>query len=88
MCIKRVIRSAFIAALFGIALPIATPARAAVEVGVLSCRSLEAMSYVIVSNQPFECIFTPSAGGPVQHYQAAIHRDTAKLSTVRTDQSD
>ena len=50
MCIKRLIRSAFIAALFGIALPIATPARAAVEVGVLSCRSLEAMSYVIVSN--------------------------------------
>jgi hypothetical protein len=79
MCIKLVIRSAFIAALFGIALPIATPARAAVEVGVLSCRSLEAMSYVIVSNQPFDCIFTPSAGGPVQRYQAAVHRLGAQL---------
>jgi hypothetical protein len=79
MCIKLVIRSAFIAALFGIALPIATPARAAVEVGVLRCQSLEATSYVVVSNQPFDCVFTPSAGGPVQHYQAAIHRLGAQL---------
>jgi hypothetical protein len=40
---------------------------------------LEATSYVVVSNQPFDCVFTPSAGGPVQHYQAAIHRLGAQL---------
>jgi hypothetical protein len=79
MRITLVIRSAFIAALFGLALPITTPARADVQVGVLNCRSSAATSYVIVSNQPFDCIFSPSAGGPVQHYQAAIHRLGAQV---------
>jgi uncharacterized protein DUF992 len=79
MRIKFAIRFALIAALFGLAFPITTPARADVQVGVLNCRSLAATSYVIVSNQPFDCIFSPSAGGPVQHYQAAIHRLGAQL---------
>jgi hypothetical protein len=79
MRIKFGIRSAFIAALFGFAFPITTPARADVQVGVLNCRSLAATSCVIVSNQSFDCIFSPSAGGPVQHYQAAIRRLGAQL---------
>jgi Protein of unknown function (DUF992) len=79
MRIKLVIRSAYLAALVGLALPITTPARADVQVGVLSCRSLAATSYVIVSNQPFDCIFSPSAGGLAQHYQAAIHRLGAQV---------
>ena len=78
MCFKLAVRSAFAAALFGIGLA-ATPARADVEVGMLSCRSSESASYIIVSNQPFNCIFTPSAGGPIQYYQAAIRRIGAQV---------
>ena len=74
MCIKLAVRSAFTIALFGAALAVTSPARADVEVGTLSCRSLTATSYIIVSDQPLNCIFTPSAGGPVQYYQATIHR--------------
>jgi len=62
-------RSAFAVALFAVGLAVTTPARADVEVGILSCRSLGATSYIIVSDQSFNCIFTPSAGGPVQYYQ-------------------
>jgi len=74
MCIKLTVRSAFAVALFGIGLLVTTPARADVEVGILSCRSLATTTYIIVSDQPFNCIFTPSACGPVQYYQANIHR--------------
>jgi hypothetical protein len=80
MCIKLAVRSAACAlALFGMAYAAMTPARADVQVGVLSCRSLAAASYIIVSDQPFNCIFTPSAGGAVQHYQATIHRVGAQV---------
>jgi hypothetical protein len=80
MCIKLAVRFAASAvALFGVAFAATTPARADVQVGVLSCRSLAAASYIIVSDQPFNCIFTPSAGGPVQHYQAIIHRVGAQV---------
>ena len=80
MCIKLAVRSAACAvALFGMAFAATTPARADVQVGVLSCRSLTAASYIIVSDQPFNCIFTPSAGGPVQYYQATIHRVGAQV---------
>jgi len=80
MCIKLAVRSAACAvALFGMAFAATIPARADVQVGVLSCRSLTAASYIIVSDQPFNCIFTPSAGGPVQYYQATIHRVGAQV---------
>ena len=79
MGIKRAVRSAFAVALIGIGLAVTTPARADVEVGLLSCRSAAAASYIIVSDQAFTCIFTPSAGGPVQYYQATIHRVGAQV---------
>jgi hypothetical protein len=66
-------------ALIGLALAAITPARADVEVGTLSCRSPESASYIVVSGRSFSCIFTPSAGGPVQHYQAVIHRFGAQI---------
>jgi len=44
-------RSAFAVALFAVGLAVTTPARADVEVGILSCRSLGATSYIIVSDQ-------------------------------------
>jgi Protein of unknown function (DUF992) len=74
MCIKLAVRSAFAVALFGLGLAVTTPVRADGQVGILSCQSSGATSYIIVSDQPFNCIFTPSAGGPVQYYQATIHR--------------
>ncbi len=79
MCIKLAVRSAFAVALFGMAFAATTPARADVQVGVLTCRSLAAASYIIVSDQSFNCIFTPSVGGPAQYYQATIHRVGAQV---------
>jgi hypothetical protein len=76
---KIAIRSAFAAALCGLAFTAATPARADVEVGMLSCRSPETTSYIVVSTRAFDCIFTPSAGGPAQHYQAVIQRFGAQI---------
>jgi hypothetical protein len=74
MYTKLAVRSAFAVALFGVGVAMTTPARADVAVGLLSCRSADAASYVIVSDQPFNCVFTPSAGGPAQFYQANVHR--------------
>jgi hypothetical protein len=65
------------AAFLGIAAT--TPARADVEVGALSCRSAGAAAYIVVSGQAFRCTFTPSNGGPVQYYQALIHRFGAQV---------
>jgi len=55
------------------------PAHAAAEVGMLSCRSQAASSYIVMSAQPFNCVFTPSTGGPVQRYGAVIHRFGAQI---------
>jgi hypothetical protein len=74
MRIKLVARAAFAAALFGMGVAATTPARADAQIGLLSCRSAETTSYVIVSDQPLNCVFTPSAGGPVQYYQATMRR--------------
>ena len=74
MRIRLAVRAAFAAALFGMGVAATTPAHADVQVGLLSCRSADPASYVVVSNQPFHCVFTPSAGGPVQFYQADIRR--------------
>jgi hypothetical protein len=79
MCIKLAVRPVSTAALLAMGLAVTTPARADVEVGTLSCQSLGATNYIIVSNQPFNCIFTSSAGGPVQYYQATIHRVGAQV---------
>ncbi len=79
MPIKLVFRSIYAAALFTVAFIAATPARADVEVGTLTCRSLQPTSYVVVSSQPFGCIFTPSYGGPVQRYEATINRIGAQV---------
>ncbi|HUC52033.1 MAG TPA: DUF992 domain-containing protein [Xanthobacteraceae bacterium] len=74
MRIRLAACAAFAAALFGMGLAATTPARADTQVGLLSCRSANATSYLVVSNQPFTCVFTPTVGGPVQFYQADIRR--------------
>src|SRR3974390_832490 len=65
------------AALIG--LPVATPARGDGEGGTLSCRSSSPSTYIVVSGQPFHCVFMPSNGGPVHYYQALIHRFGAQI---------
>jgi hypothetical protein len=62
-----------------ICLAVTTPARADIEVGTLGCRSSAASTYILVSGQPFCCIFTPSDGRPVQYYQAVVHRFGAQV---------
>jgi hypothetical protein len=79
MGIKLAVRSAFATALLAMGLAATTPARADVPVGLLNCRSLAATSYIIVSDQPFNCMFTSSAGGSIQYYQATIHRVGAQV---------
>ena len=79
MSIKLAVRSALATALFGIAFTATTAARADVEVGTLSCRSPETAGYIVVSARAFGCIFTPAAGGPVQYYEAIIHRFGAQI---------
>jgi len=69
---------ALLAAAF-LGLAAATPARADVEAGTLSCHSAGPASFVVLSGQPFDCIFTPAAGGPVQYYHAFIHRFGAQI---------
>lgn len=58
---------------------ISSPAHASAEVGMLSCRSQSTASYIVVSAQPFDCVFTPASGGPVQRYEAVIHRFGAQI---------
>ncbi len=79
MPIKFAVRSALAASLFGLAFAVTTPARADVEVGTLTCRSPESAGYIVVSTRAFNCIFTPAAGGPVQRYDATIHRFGAQI---------
>ncbi len=75
---KLAASAALTAALFSMGFA-TTPARADAQVGVLSCHSAEASSYIIVSDQPFNCVFTPSNGAPTQFYQAMIRRFGAQI---------
>ena len=68
MSIKLGARSALAATLFGLTLT-TTPARADVEVGMLTCRGAETSGYIVVSARTFNCVFTPANGGPIQYYQ-------------------
>jgi hypothetical protein len=78
MSIKFGACSLFAVALFGLALP-ALPARAAVEAGMLSCRSPGSTGYIIFSSRTFDCVFTPSSGAPAQHYEGTVQRFGAQI---------
>src|SRR5689334_19600360 len=79
MSIGLTVRTRFAAALFGAVVATTAPASAAVQVGMLSCRSPETATYIVVSARAFDCVFTPSAGGPVQRYQGVVHRIGAQI---------
>jgi hypothetical protein len=78
MSIKFVACSAFAAALTGL-VSMATPAHAYVEVGMLNCRSTGTSSYIVYSARTFNCVFTPSSGGPNQYYQGTVGRFGAQI---------
>lgn len=67
------------ATLFGFSVVAPMPARADVEAGMLTCRSVHPSSFVVVSAQAFDCVFAPAAGGSAQHYEAIIHRFGAQI---------
>jgi hypothetical protein len=79
MLIKFAARSAFAAALLGLALTTTTPAHAYVEAGMLSCRSPGTSGYIVFSSRTFNCIFNPASGAPPQYYQATVQRFGAQI---------
>jgi hypothetical protein len=74
--IKFAVRAAVAAAALGL---IVMPTQANVAVGQLMCSSPGNSSFVVVSMRSFDCTFTPSAGGPAQHYRADINRFGAQI---------
>ena len=60
------------AALIGLALPSA--ARAEVEAGMLSCRSVGGTGFVVGSVRNLDCVFQPASGAKPQHYVGVLHR--------------
>jgi Protein of unknown function (DUF992) len=72
MTLRATCLSAFAAAMLMAAAP--TGAQANVEVGGLSCRSAGGVSYVVGATISFDCVFVPSAGGPVHRYVGVIRR--------------
>jgi len=78
MSIKFSACFAFIAALFSLA-SMATPARAYIEAGSLSCRSPGTSSYIVFSARTFDCVFTPANGAPAQRYEGTVQRFGAQI---------
>lgn len=74
---KFVVRSAFAAALFGLAFNAASPARAG-EVGMLVCRSPQTSGFIVVSARTYDCTFKPTAGRR-QYYRATLYRFGAQI---------
>jgi len=50
------------------------PAQAAVQAGVLSCRSGPSVGLIVGSVREFSCVFRPSVPGPRQLYRARVGR--------------
>lgn len=68
----RIAAIATAAAFAGIAA--ATPASAAVEVGILKCQVAPSVGYVVASERNMRCWFTPSYGGRTQTYTGRAGR--------------
>jgi hypothetical protein len=73
---KFLAHAAVVAAALGL---VAMPTQANVAVGQLMCTSPGNGSFVILSMRSYSCTFTPSAGGPIQHYRADINRFGAQI---------
>jgi hypothetical protein len=57
-------------------LMLSTPAHAqgGVKVGVLTCNVASGFGFVFGSSRAINCTFSPSGGGPPQHYVGAINK--------------
>lgn len=77
MSMRLAIGSAFAVAVAG--LVFASPARADVATGMLSCKSAGSSTFVVMSTRSFDCTYTPTAGGPVQAYKADVQRFGAQI---------
>jgi hypothetical protein len=56
-------------------LMIGTPAQAqGIKVGVLTCNVASGFGFIFGSSRAINCTFTPSGGGPPQHYVGAINK--------------
>ncbi len=60
-----------------------TGAKAAVEVGGLTCRSAGGVGYVVGATLNFDCVFVPSGGGPPHHYVGVIRRIGVDLGVTQ-----
>jgi hypothetical protein len=49
-------------------------AHAIVEAGGLNCRSPGGVGFIVGAVLNFDCVYSPAAGGPPQHYVATIRR--------------
>jgi len=83
---KKFALSAIAASVIGFAVAAPMPARADVEAGMLTCRSAQPSSFVVVSAQIYDCVFAPAAGGPPQRYEATIHRFGAQIGVSQDAQ--
>jgi Protein of unknown function (DUF992) len=77
--IKFAVHAAFALTLAGFAVSATTPARAAVEAGVLTCKSSQNGAFIVISSRAFGCSFAPTAGGPMQHYTGTVQRFGAQI---------
>jgi hypothetical protein len=66
-------RFAFIAALAALG-AVATPARSAVQAGMLECRAGPRLGLIVGSFQKLDCVFKPSSGHRPQRYAASEGR--------------
>jgi hypothetical protein len=56
-------------------LMLSTPAQAqGVKVGVLTCNVASGFGFIFGSSRAINCTFSPSGGGPPQHYVGAINK--------------
>ncbi len=81
MTLRTTCLSAIATAVLMAAVPTGT--QAAVEAGGLTCRSTGGVGYVVGATLNFNCVFVPSAGGPVHHYVGVIRRIGVDLGVTQ-----
>ena len=81
MTVRAICFSAIAAAVLMAAAP--TGAQANVEVGGLTCRSPGGVGFVVGSTLNFQCVFSPSGGGPQHHYLGVVRRIGVDLGVTQ-----
>jgi hypothetical protein len=55
-----------------------------VRVGGLTCQGGTTASYVVGSVREYNCMFSPSTGGPAQRYHGVVHRAGVDLGATQS----